>query len=366
LSASWIEPLLGALLLAAALLDVFLTVLYARADAGFISNRMARLTWRVYRAAARPLGRYEPLALSLCGPSILVVIVLVWALLLTVASGMIIHPNLGTAVRSGSGVTAHDFTTAVFVGGSSMSIVGASDYNPETDLFKAIFLFNSLVGMSVMSLTLTYLMQVYAALRTRNVTAMQVHLESGETGDAAELLSRWGPEGQFSAGYTSLASLAHGLSGVRESHHFYPVLFYFRFKETYYSVSRMALVSLDAVALLRSGLDDERFGWLKKSAAVEQLGRASNLLVRTLDDAFLATDKSSPERGNESGDREEWRRRYVRALARFKQAGLETRADEKTGADEYVRLRAAWDGAIRQLAPALAYSMDQVDPATSS
>jgi hypothetical protein len=33
--------------------------------------------------------------------------------------------------------------------------------------------------------------------------------------------------------------------------------------------------------------------------------------------------------------------------------------------DRYVRLRAEWDGGIRELAPALGYSMDEVDPATS-
>lgn len=37
-------------------------------------------------------------------------------------------------------------------------------------------------------------------------------------------------------GYNDLAQVAVDLSEVKESHHFYPVLFYFRFQEPYYSV----------------------------------------------------------------------------------------------------------------------------------
>ena len=47
---------------------------------------------------------------------------------------------------------------------------------------KVMFLFNSVVGTSVISLTLTYLMQVYAALRERNTLGLKMHAMSAETG----------------------------------------------------------------------------------------------------------------------------------------------------------------------------------------
>lgn len=43
----------------------------------------------------------------------------------------------------------------------------------------------------------------------------------------------------------------------KEAHHFYPVLFYFRFDDAYHSVSRSALVALDTVSLIRSALMTE-------------------------------------------------------------------------------------------------------------
>jgi hypothetical protein len=161
----WLETLAGGIVLAITLLDVFLTVLYARAGAGLLAPRLARDVWRIFRGLS---GGGHARILSYCGPAQLVALVLMWGVLLALGAGLVIHPALGTGVRSSSGATATDFVTAVFVGGSSMSIVGASDYGPTSPGYQLLFLFNSLVGMSVTSLTLTYLMQVYTALRSRN------------------------------------------------------------------------------------------------------------------------------------------------------------------------------------------------------
>src|SRR3954452_17182260 len=206
-----LEALAGGLVLAITLLDVFLTVLYARAGTGLLAPRLARFIWRTFEGLSG--GRHAGI-LSYCGPAQLVALVLMWGVLLALGSGLVIHPALGTGVTSSSGTPETDFITAVFVGGSSMSIVGASDYGPTSPGYKLLFLFNSLVGMSVTSLTLTYLMQVYTALRRRNTVGLMLQAQSGDTGDAAELLARWGPRGRFDGGYTNLSSLADELAAV--------------------------------------------------------------------------------------------------------------------------------------------------------
>jgi hypothetical protein len=353
----WLEPLAGGIVLAITLLDVFLTVLYARAGAGLLAPRLARGVWRVFRGLAG--GRHVGI-LSYCGPAQLVALVLMWGALLALGAGLVIHPALGTDVRSSSGATDTDFVTAVFVGGSSMSIVGASDYGPTSPGYKLLFLFDSLVGMSVTSLTLTYLMQVYSALRNRNTVGLMVETQSGETGDAAELLARWGPQGRFDGGYNNLSTLAGEVAAVKETHHFYPVLFYFRFKENYYAASRMLLVTLDAAALIRTALDPRELGWLQESAALVELERVSTMLLRTLTESFPVHEAPS---ANGPQSRERWRLRYDRALRRLREAGMPTRADPEAGAREYVELRAAWEPGIEALAPALGYRVEDVDTA---
>jgi len=356
----WLEPLVGGIVLVITLLDVFLTVLYARAGTGLLAPGLARGVWRVFRGLS---GGRNAGILTYCGPAQLVAVVLMWGLLLALGSGLVIHPALGTGVKSSSGTTDTDFVTALFVGGSSMSIVGASDYGPTSAGYKLLFLFNSLVGLSVTSLTLTYLMQVYSALRTRNALGLMVHGQSGETGDAAELLARWGPRGRFDGGYNNLSTLAGEVAAIKETHHFYPVLFYFRFEQTFYGMSRVLLIALDAVALVRTALDPDELGWLQESAALVELERTSALLLRTLNQNFPMQPNSSAD---SVGSRERWIRRYEQALQRLREAGIPTRADPQAGAREYVEARAKWEPGIEALAPALGFRIEDVDLASFS
>jgi hypothetical protein len=353
----WLEPLAGGIVLAIALLDVFLTVLYARAGTGLLARRLARAVWRVFRGLS---GGRNGRILSYCGPVQLVMLVLMWSLLLTLGAGLVMHPALGTSVTSSSGPTETDFITALFVGGSSMSFVGASDYGPQSPGYKLLFLFNSLVGMSVTSLTLTYLMQVYTALRGRNTAGLMIQGQSGETGDAAELIARWGPRGHFDGGYSNLSTVASQLGAVKETHHFYPVLFYFRFEQPYYAASRMLLVALDAAALVRTALDPRELGWLRESAAMAELEGGSTLLLRTLTENFPVQEGASPDDGQ---SRDRGLRRYEQALQRLRDASIPTRGDVEAGAREYLALRASWEPKIEGIASALGYSMDEVDTA---
>jgi len=353
----WLEPLAGAIVLAITLLDVFLTVLYARAGTGLLAPRLARGVWRVFRALSR--GR-RPGILTYCGPVQLVALVLLWGVLLALGAGLVIHPALGTGVKSSSGATGTDFVTALFVGGSSMSIVGASDYGPTTASYKLLFLFNSLVGMAVTSLTITYLMQLYSALRSRNTLGLTMHAQSAETGDAAELIARWGPRGRFDGGYNNLSTLAGEVAALKETHHFYPLLFYFRFADSFYAMSRVLLMALDAAALVRTALDPRELGWLQESAALTELELSSGLLLRTLNQNFPVHSGTSADNAR---SRERWRLRYEQALQRLSAAGIPTRADPDAGAREYVELRAGWEPDIEALAPALGFRIEEVDRA---
>ncbi|KQO92610.1 hypothetical protein ASF33_16360 [Methylobacterium sp. Leaf92] len=355
-----LERAAGALVMALFLVDIFLTVLYARIGTGLFADRAAHLIWAIFRRAADAFGRKRGAVLSFCGPVILIVYVLFWALGLTLGAGLIIHPALGTAVRASSGETPTDFITALYAGGSSMAIVGASDFKPVMDGYRVFYLMNSLVGMSVTSLVLTYVMQVYTALQKRNALGLKLHLLTGETSDAAELLRRLGSDGQFSSGYTHLADIAGSMAEMKEAHHFYPVLFYFRFRQPFYSVSAQAFVALDTVSLIRSGIGDRQAAWLKEAAAVDAIWRVAMLLVVTLETTFLPGDLPTPADVN-SAKREAWRTRFAKAVRQLSSAGIEAMPDE-AGAEIYLALRARWQPHIARLAPMMAYHIDELEP----
>jgi hypothetical protein len=57
------------------------------------------------------------------------------------------------------------------------------------------------------------------------------------------LLTRLFPDRQTSAGYNVMVQWASAMTSVKETHHFYPVLCYFRFTGARYSMARTALIT---------------------------------------------------------------------------------------------------------------------------
>jgi hypothetical protein len=342
------------------LLDVFLTVLYARLGTGILSVHLARAVWFAFRVAAPDAPPQRGTVLSFCGPVMLVLLLLTWAIGLTLGTALVMHPYLGSAITASGGSTHRDFVTALFVGGSSLSIVGGGDYAPQTSAFKIFYLFNSLVGLSVISLTLTYLSQIYNALQSRNSTALQLDISTASTGDAAEFIAHLGPRGHFESGYTDLSSLAQAIARVKEAHHFYPVLFYFRFEKPIYAVSRITNVALDTVSLIRSALDPSEYRWLIESGAVTETWDASLLLLNTLESTFLdnAADRATPD----ADTRDRWAQRFFRATRRLQEAGIALVPDLHEAANTYIDLRSQWSSHVKNLAPAMRYSEQEIDP----
>ncbi|MEA2939715.1 MAG: hypothetical protein QOD09_244 [Bradyrhizobium sp.] len=344
-----IEPIAGTLLMAVVLADVFLTVLYARAGTGIISDRLARLVWLALRRLGSARGNSR--GLSFCGPFIVVALLLTWSFLLALGAALIVHSLLGTSITNSSGATPTDFVTALYVAGSSLSIVGGSNFAPQSAGAKLLFLVNSVIGTSVISLTITYLLQIYGALRSRNSLCLKIHALSGETGDAAELLAHLFANNQLSAGYNNLSDLAAGATEAKEAHHFYPILFYFRFPEPYYSVSRSSLVALDAVSLIRSALPKEA-DWLKQSGAVTQLSTSTLLLLSTLNNVFLQEKASSELNG---ADHRRWRIRFENARQRLQEAGISLTDDVQRSLQSYMEQRKRWDHLVRIVGSSMAY-----------
>ena len=354
----------GALLMLFGLLDVFLTVLYARAGTGIFSRYVCAWEWRLLRRVATLFGERSQLFLSLCGPAIVLLLISWWALLLTVGAALIFHPYLGSAIAISSGPTPTDFISAIYAAANSMSIVGSSGFSPQTSTFRLIFMFNSLIGMSVISLTLTYLMQIYNALQQRNSVGLHLFLLSGMTGSSAEMLVRIAPLGRVDSGFNTLSDLASSLVQLKEMHHFYPVLLYFRFEEAYYSVSFVTSMVLDCASLIESGLDAKEYSWLQNSAALAELWSGSLLLLDMIQRLLGPANGSGPKRGTDESDVEQWRRHYFRSVGLFKDGGIRPAPDVEQGAGKYIELRATWALQISALAEFMMYPTENVDPGT--
>jgi hypothetical protein len=343
-----LEQVGGAGLMLLFLADIFLTVLYARAGTGLLAPRWNRLVWAGLHSVSRLFGRHRGSVLSFAGPLIVILLIAFWAIGLTIGAALILQPELGTAIRPTSGDTPRDFVTALMVAGNSLSIVGSGDYSPHTAGTKLLFLFNSLVGASMLSLVLSYLVQVYSGLRERNALALTLDLMTGGTGDAAQMLVRLGADGEFSDATSELGNLVRPLAMIKEAHHFYPLLFYFRFREPLYSVSRLCFILLDLTTLIDTVLDRDRHKALIRSTPVESLRRGARLLLETLDRNFPTGQEA---RVGDSA------RSYAAALQTVRAAEIDVQPDD----GRYVEERALWEPLVSRVAPTLGYRMDEID-----
>jgi len=129
-----LQQVSGILIVLLILLDVFLTVLYARMGSGLLSPRLARAVWLAFRALAQSSPRFCDRIASFCGPVILVLLAFIWIAGLTLGNGLLFHPVMGTAIQSSTGKTPTDFISALYAGGSSISIVGSGGFSPRAPL----------------------------------------------------------------------------------------------------------------------------------------------------------------------------------------------------------------------------------------
>lgn len=162
------EQLLGVALVLVALADIFLAVLYARSGASLLSDRLNRVLWRLFRSVALALpGAGRGLLLAYAGPSLLILSITLWVVLLLSGFALIVHPALGSAIRSSSGPTPTGFVAALYYAGFSLTTLGTGDIVPFTAFQRLLTVFMAAVGFSVLTLSLTFLTSVYSALVRR-------------------------------------------------------------------------------------------------------------------------------------------------------------------------------------------------------
>jgi len=369
---SIVEQVLGTILFLFVLLDIFMTVLYARLGSRGIARLGAGVLGNlVGRMVSSVLGRiagshtWRGAVTSFGGPVTLVLLLSAWSWGLGIAAAMILQPHLGDTISVQGDRTPTDFVAALYAAGTSLSITGSSEFLPRSEPMRMLYLVNSLVGTTVVTLAVTYMLQLYSSLQRRNTLALEVHLYTAETGDAAELVAALAPLGDFSLTTSNLAAMAQGMTAIEEAHHFYPLLFYFRTATEERSLIRVLLVSLDAASIMRTALAERECARIGHAAPVVLLWRASLITAKMLESTFLSTSGADDYEAPPDA-KEKWRERYRNARDRLAQSGIPLQEDAAAGAERYVALREQWQRRIELLTSHTGFPYEGMDPASTT
>lgn len=357
---SFVAQAAGWLIILLILIDVFLTVLYARAGSGLLSSRLNEGVWRLFRSTARVLPRGRDQFLSFAGPIALVTTGVLWIAGLVLGFALIVWPALGTGIQASQGPTPTSFGTALYFSGYGLTTLGTGDIVPKTDGYRLLLVVEAALGFSVLTLSITYFLSVYSALVRRNTFALRLHHRTHGTGDAARLLAHLGLQGDFTGARQDLSTVAGDLLNLLESHHFYPVLHYFRFQQSFYALPRMMFVSLNLAALIKSVLDQHRYRSLIYSAAVTEAWSGGLELLHVLSEVFLPSHAAELDDQPSEATIAAWRQYHRNAVAQLQAAGINTCSDIEASFQCYAQLRQAWEPSVRAFAAHLAYPWQEI------
>ncbi|WNZ27121.1 two pore domain potassium channel family protein [Leptolyngbya sp. NK1-12] len=351
--------IIGTVFIFMALADIYLTVLHPRAESSLLSISVARGVWQFFRCATVGLPKRRDDLLSYGGPTIIVTIISLWVLLLLLGFALIVWPKLGTEIQATQGETPTDFITAVYYAGYALATLGTGDLVPQTGGARLLMVLKSFLGFSVFTLTISYILSVYSNLTGRNTFALSLHHSSANTADSIELLARLAADNNVDTLHQDISEIAQSLIGLLQANNSYPVLFYFRYRQSYYTLPRIAYLTMDVATLIRTALDQDEYRSIVNSSGTAELWFGGLHLLEELCHTLLPKIHVKSLDANEPC----WREHYYQALERLKQEGIKTVQNPEAGADSYIAMRHEWAHYLAKLIKYMDYDQKNVYPA---
>ncbi|MFG2409865.1 FUSC family protein [Streptomyces brevispora] len=248
----WIT--LGIVVLGVGLVDLFLTSLNYD-EAGFLATPLCALQWRVMRRATRRMPRrWRPVALRQAIGLQIAVSLLTWLVCVVLGFGFIYYgltPGNGFSY-DGQGLGAGMFS-ALYLSAAQLATVGTSQITPETDALRMLTILETLSGLILVTVALTFLLGVYQVVRDLSAVSSKL-FNVADAEDEAANLAPYFPQGQVTGLDSYLQSLHESFASYTDGLRLHHVVYYFQSGRDHFSLP-YALDRLGGIiAALRWGL----------------------------------------------------------------------------------------------------------------
>jgi hypothetical protein len=251
---SVIGLVLGLLLLALTLWDVFQTVVVPRPTPGRfrIARYAVRGSWDVLRILVRRRSSATRDQLfGLFGPFSAVLLLAVWIVALVFAYGLILF-----AVRDQLEPVPTNFATTAYFAATSLLTLGFGEIVAVGGVARFVVLLAAATGLGVVALVVTFLFSIYGSYQTRELEVIRLQATAGAPPSAVKLLEAFATL-QFKERLPAFFVVwQRWAAEVLDSHVAYPVLTYFRSSHDNLSwISALGTV-LDAATLVLTTVRD--------------------------------------------------------------------------------------------------------------
>jgi Ion channel len=342
----WLSLVVGIVLLTALFVDVFGTVFVPRGGAGCLTRRLYRVAWRAWKriaAAVPPHCRRRVLALG--GPLLLPLTVGLWVGELIVGFTLVYVPLVaGLTLPPGSGRDP-TWITAMYYSGYCATTLGVGDVYATTPTLRLLAVAEAIVGFSLFSASISYLLNVYGTLTTTTSLARELARFAGldRGADAVDTLVALHQAHAFDQLVGWLTQATSTIQRVVQGQAHYPVLHYFHIPDDESALPVTLPALLEILTIIRSVLDPAAQPALVTgpvvvaaydSAAGVERGQARALRIVTAADP----DRHRNQRPSQPGGPDA---RDIRA--RLLAAGIASRT-EPEACHRYRQLRRDWSG----------------------
>ena len=274
----------GILLTTWGLTEGLWTTIWVDGNSAPFTSRYTTFIWKIFRLLFRSGNDRK---LSLAGPFILITTVLIWIFMIWLGWTLIFwsQPQSLTAQSERLPV---DFTDALWYVAYNMFTVGNGDFKPQKDLWQVVSSLISLTGMTMVTLSITYVLQVISAVTAKRSIAGQI----SSIGKTAEefVAKQWTSDG-FGAIELQLDSLSQQLATNNEQHMAFPILHYYHSAQIEKSQDIAIAILDDALTLIELGVEEK----YKPAETILSSARQSvSSFLTTLQSAFIEAAKETP------------------------------------------------------------------------
>ena len=268
------------------IVDQLTTVVNAEGTGGPLSSRVVDRLWRAALAVHHRRASHR--LLRAVGVTMVPVTLLCWVATLWSGWFLIFSAAPEAVVEAGSDTPAGGWAR-LYYAGDTIFTLGSGDLRPDGAFWRVLSTVAVLVGLSLVTLGLTYLVPVVQAVSGKRKTAAVI----SALGGTPELLLERAWTGQDYSGLDAhLVPLTVDLAGVRQSYFAYPTLHYFHSLDAHDAFAPRLAALDEALTILASAVPP---ALAPRATAIEPARHIIRSLLEMLDGAFIdAADDAPP------------------------------------------------------------------------
>ncbi len=246
--------LLGVAVILVGLVDMFVAVLHYDA-VSFLTPRLYRWTWVATRNLTRPMpSRLAGGLRALAAPWMVVLTLGVWLGTQALGFALVYYPGVTANGLVVGGGLRRSFGAALVFSSATLASLSFSDLLPRSMTYHAVAAAETLVGLGIITVTISYILNVYQVIQGQHALASALHHQAEDGGDPRSVLAPHFLDGRPNGLSTHLREFHRGLVEQGEGLRRYPIVYYFQSRQTYRSIPYVFHMIGGVVAALRWGL----------------------------------------------------------------------------------------------------------------